>query len=66
MWWGKLERKSPLGKPRLRCKDNNKMNLITVEKEGSERIHTDHNRKTAGFCNRGNEMSGSVKYAEFF
>jgi hypothetical protein len=43
-WWGKSERKRPLGRPGQRCEDNIEMYLQEVEWEGVDWIELAQDR----------------------
>jgi hypothetical protein len=56
IWVEKSEEKGPLGRPRRRCEDNIKMNLIEIGWNGMGRIHLVENRNPEyGLCEHGNE-----------
>jgi hypothetical protein len=59
---GKPEGKRPLGRPRRRWEDNIKTDLQEVGREGMDWIELAQDRDT---CERGSELSGSVKCGEF-
>jgi hypothetical protein len=62
---GKTEGKRPLGRPRCRWEDNNKMDLQEVGCGGMDWIGLDQDRQVAGTCECGNEHSATIKYGEF-
>jgi hypothetical protein len=55
VWWGNLKDKRPLGRPRLRWDNNNKMDLQEVGCGGMDWIDV------AGTCDCGLEPSDSIK-----
>jgi hypothetical protein len=55
---GRPEGKRPLGRPRHRWEDNIKMDLKEVGIDGANWIHLG---PVAGFCEHGNEPSGSIR-----
>jgi hypothetical protein len=58
----KPERKRPLGKPRSRCVDKIKMNLVEIELGGMDWIGLAQDKyKCRSSCVRGNEFSRSLK-----
>jgi hypothetical protein len=56
---GKHEGKRPLGRPRLKWKDNIKIDLEDGHGEASIGLIWLRMRTGGGFCNCGNELSGS-------
>jgi hypothetical protein len=59
---GKLEGKSPLGRPRLRWEDNIKMDLREIAWDGMDWIDlAQYKTPVEGPCEHGNEPSGSIK-----
>ena len=62
---GKLEGRRPLGRPRRRCVDNNRMDLQEVGCGCKDWIGLAKDRQVADACECDNEPSGSVKCGEF-
>jgi hypothetical protein len=59
---GRHERKRPLGRPRHRWEDNIKMDLREIGTDGGELDSAGSGQDpVAGFCEHGNEPSGSIK-----
>jgi hypothetical protein len=56
------EGRKPVGRPRRRWEDNIKIDLQEVEWWGMDWIDT---ALVAGYCECGNEPSGSIKCGEF-
>jgi len=63
---GKPEGKRPLGRPRSRWEDNIKMDLRDLEWGHGLDCFGPGWGQVAGFCECGNEPSGSIKCGEFF
>jgi hypothetical protein len=65
---GKPEGKRPLGRPRRRWEDNIKMDLRETGIDGANwiRLVQDRVQWRAGFCEDGDEPSGSIKKAGYF
>ena len=61
----KLEGRRPLGRPRRRCVDNNRMDLQEVGCGYMDWIGLAQHRQVAHACECGNEPSDSVKCGEF-
>jgi hypothetical protein len=61
---GRTEGKRPLGRPRRRWEDNIKMDLREIGIYGI-RLAQDRVQWGGGFCEHGNEPSGSIKKAGF-
>ena len=62
---GKLEGKTPLGRPRPRYEDNIKMYLQEVGCKGMDFIDLAQDRDRWGTCEYGNEPSRSIKCGVF-
>jgi hypothetical protein len=63
---GRPERKRPPGRHRRRWEDNIKMDLREIGIDGANWIRLAHDRvPVAGFCQHGNEPSGSIKKAGY-
>jgi len=60
------EDKRPLGRPRCRGEDNIKLDLREIGTDVANRIQLAQECPAAGFCENGNEPSGSIKKAGFF
>jgi hypothetical protein len=64
---GRPKDKSPLGRPWRRWEDNVKMDLREIGIEGANWIRLAQDRVlVAGFCEHGNEPSGSIKIGGHF
>ena len=61
--FGKPEGKKPLGRPRRRWEDNIKLDLQEVG--SGDWMELAQDRDTAGACEYGNELSGSINCGEF-
>jgi hypothetical protein len=59
---GRPEGKRPLGRPRCRWEDNINLNLRKIGINGPNWIQLAQD-KVVGFCEHGNEPSGSIKKA---
>jgi hypothetical protein len=64
---GKPKRKRPLGRPRRRWEDNVRMDIRETGWESVDGINLDQDKDQwlAGFCEHGNEPSGSIKEGNF-
>jgi hypothetical protein len=58
---GRPEGKRPLARPRRRWEDNMKMDLREIEIDGTKWIRL----AQGGFCEHGNEPSGSIRKQYF-
>jgi hypothetical protein len=64
---GRPEVKRPLGRPRRRWEDNIKMDLREIVVDGANWIHLAQDGVLmVGFCEHGDEPSGSIKKAGYF
>jgi hypothetical protein len=64
---GRPEGKRPLGIPRRRWEDNIKLDLRETGIDGANWIRLAQNRIwLAGFCEHGNEPSGSIRRRDIF
>jgi hypothetical protein len=61
-WWERQKKKRPLGRPRRKCADNIKIDL-TRDRMGWYGLDRSGSGKgpVEGFCEHGNEPSGSIK-----
>jgi len=67
VFFGRAEGKRPLGRPRRRWEDNIKMDLKEIGIDGANWIRLAHDRvQCAGFCEHGDEPSGSVRKRDIF
>jgi hypothetical protein len=57
---GKARRKETTRRPRRRCEDNIKTDLTEIGWDGLDSSDSEY-RPAAGFCEFGNELSGSIK-----
>jgi hypothetical protein len=57
---GRPEGKRPLGRPRRRWESNIKMDLREILIHGTNWIRLGQESPVAGFCEHGNETSGSI------
>ena len=64
-WWGKPEGRRLLGTPKRRLGDNIRFYLKERMKGHGSDSSGAVQRPVAGFCECGNEPSGSIKCAEF-
>jgi hypothetical protein len=62
---GRPEGKRPLGRPRRRWKDNIKMDLRETEIDAANGFGWLRIGSNGGFCENGNEPSGSIKKAGY-
>ena len=62
---GKSEGRRMLEKPRLRWVDNIQMDLREVERGHRLDRSGSGSRQKTGFCELGNEPSGSIKFGDF-
>jgi hypothetical protein len=63
---GRTEGKRPLGKPRRRWEDNIKMDIREIEIDGGTGFSWLGIGSRGGFCEHGNEPSGSIKKSGYF
>jgi hypothetical protein len=63
---GRPERKRPLGRPRHRWEDNIKLDLRETGIDGANWIRLAQECAVAGFCEHGNEPSGSINKAGYY
>jgi len=63
---GSPEAKRPLGIPRRRWEDNIKLDLRETGIDGANWIQLAQDSQVAGFCEHGDEHSGSIKKGYFF
>jgi hypothetical protein len=64
---GKPEGKRPLGRPRCRWEDNIKLHIKVIGIDGANWIRLARGEgSNKSFCERGNEISGSMKKAGYF
>jgi hypothetical protein len=62
---GKPEEKKPLGRPRRRWENNNKMDLQEVGWGHGLDLSGLEKEQVEGSCERGNDPSGFTKFEEF-
>jgi hypothetical protein len=62
---GRAEGKRPLGRPRRRWEDNIKMGLTETVRLGEQDSAGSVQGPVVGFCEHGNEPSGSIKKAGY-
>ena len=66
-WWGNLEGRRPLGRPKLKLKDIIRMDLHEVAWEGYRLDRSGSGQgKVACCCECSNEPSVSIKFGEYF
>jgi hypothetical protein len=63
---GRPEGKRPLGRPRPRWEDNIKLDLREIGIDRTNCIQLAQDSPVSGFCEHGDEPSGSIKKAVYF